>query len=123
MKVKNEKLFKRKRRHLRIRRKVFGTPERPRLCVFKSSRHIYAQIVDDTKGHTLAAASSLAVSESEPDGGLSRKASQARQVGKMIAEVAKERGIKRVAFDRGGFIYHGRVAEFAKAAREGGLEF
>jgi len=123
MKVKNEKLFKRKRRHLRVRRKIFGTPERPRLCVFKSARHIYAQLIDDTRGHTLAAASSLGLPAGKLANGTSRKMAQAREVGKLIAERAKEKGITKVRFDRGGFLYHGRIATLADSAREHGLEF
>lgn len=123
MRVSNEKLFKRKRRHLRVRRKVVGTPERPRLCVFKSTRHIYAQVIDDTHGHTLAAASSLKLLAGKGENGATRKIFQAREVGRIIAERAKAKGITKVKFDRGGFLYHGRVAALADSAREHGLEF
>jgi large subunit ribosomal protein L18 len=125
MKIRNEKNYKRNRRHLRVRRKIIGTPERPRLCVFRSTRYIYAQIIDDTRGHTLAAASSLKLVPS-PEAGekkTGRKLIDARTVGKAIAEAAKAKGISKVAFDRGGFRYHGRVAALASAAREAGLEF
>lgn len=105
-------------RHERLRKKVVGTPERPRLAVFRSVKHIYAQIVDDTKGHTLAAASSV---EKEVTGGGNKDGAKA--VGAKLAERAKEKGISAVVFDRGGFRYHGRVAALADGAREGGLEF
>lgn len=109
-------------RHQRVRKKVLGTPERPRLCVYKSLRYIYAQIIDDTKGHTLVAASSL---ERELRSKLrsTKDDEAAKAVGKLIAERALEKGIKRVVFDRGGYLYHGRVASFAEAARGAGLEF
>jgi large subunit ribosomal protein L18 len=125
MKIRNEKNYKRNRRHLRVRRKIIGTPERPRLCVFRSTRYIYAQIIDDTRGHTLAAASSLKLVPSPETGEkkTGRKLIDARTVGKAIAEAAKAKGISKVAFDRGGFRYHGRVAALASAAREAGLEF
>ncbi|WAM32438.1 50S ribosomal protein L18 [Caldicellulosiruptor naganoensis] len=109
-------------RHKRIRKKVFGTAERPRLCVYKSLKYIYAQIIDDEKGHTLVAASSL---EPEIKSRLSSTKSieAAQYVGKVIAERAKEKGITKVVFDRGGYPYHGRVKALADAAREAGLEF
>ncbi|WP_041727162.1 MULTISPECIES: 50S ribosomal protein L18 [Caldicellulosiruptor] len=109
-------------RHKRIRKKVFGTSERPRLCVYKSLKYIYAQIIDDEKGHTLVAASSL---EPEIKSRLSSTKSieAAEYVGKVIAERAKEKGITKVVFDRGGYPYHGRVKALAEAARQGGLEF
>jgi large subunit ribosomal protein L18 len=111
----------RAKRHRRIRVKVSGSPERPRLNVFRSLQHIYAQVVDDTRGHTLAAASTL-----DPDlrASLSGdKSARARAVGRAVAERAKERGISKVVFDRGGYLYHGRVKALADAAREAGLEF
>lgn len=112
----------RKIRHKRVRKKVFGTPERPRLCVYKSLRYIYAQIIDDTKGHTLVAASSL-----EPELRTKLKSTKdtgaAKAVGRLIAERALAKGIRKVVFDRGGYPYHGRVAALAEAAREAGLEF
>ncbi len=107
------------KRHGRIRRNIVGTAERPRLNVFRSLNHIYAQIIDDEKGVTLAAASSLDKGF-EAYGG---NADAARAVGKRVAEVALEKGIKAVVFDRGGYIYHGRIAALAEGAREGGLEF
>jgi large subunit ribosomal protein L18 len=106
--------------HKRIRRKIQGSQERPRLAVFRSVNHIYAQIIDDSNGVTLVAASS-----NEPDqrGRTGGNVSEARDVGKLIAERAKAKGINRVVFDRGGYIYHGRVRSLAEAAREAGLEF
>jgi len=180
-KLKSPKDRKRKRRHLRVRRKIVGTTERPRVCVFRSNLHIYAQIVDDLTGQTLVAASSLKVTvprqkpaaASEPtepaaaaveapeaapeapkgkkkgdkaadkkgdkkgdkksdkkgdkkgekkDRPVGRKILQAREVGRLLAEAAKAKGIKKVRFDRGGYLYHGRVAALAQALREGGLE-
>ena len=170
-KTKNEKTYKRERRHLRVRQKVVGTPEKPRLCVFKSSKHIYAQIVDDTTGRTLLSVSSLKLGplavpqapESKPEaaepaaeakpvaktetkgkgkekdkgkgkekppekkekkvwmGG--QKTAAAREVGRLVAEAAKAKGISAVCFDRGGYLYHGRVAALADAARRNGLRF
>ena len=110
------------RKHERVRKKINGTPERPRLNVYRSLNHMYAQIIDDTKGHTLVCASSLdeAVKNKVRCGG--NKAS-AREVGKLVAERALEKGIKAVVFDRGGYLYHGRVRELAEGAREAGLEF
>ena len=102
------------KRHKRVRAKLSGTPERPRLNVFRSEKNIYAQIIDDVAGNTLVAASSL-------DKGGNKAA--ARAVGKLVAERAKAKGIDVVVFDRGGYLYHGRVAELAEGAREGGLEF
>ena len=112
----------RERVHVRIRRKLRGTTERPRLTVFRSTAHIYAQVIDDTKGVTLVAASST----EKADGG--KKATggnvaAAKEIGKRVAERAKENGIDKVVFDRGGYIYHGRVKALAEAAREGGLAF
>ncbi len=105
------------RRHRRVRKKVIGSPERPRLAVFRSNRHIYAQVIDDVAGRTLAAASTLVV-----DGDGDPKA-KAKAVGVQVAEKAKAAGVTRVTFDRGGFRYHGRVQALADGAREGGLEF
>jgi large subunit ribosomal protein L18 len=109
----------RKKRHKRVRYKISGTPERPRLNVFRSERHIYAQIIDDTKGVTLYAASSL--EKGFKGAGSNKEAAQ--KVGKKVAERAVKGGIEDVVFDRGGYIYHGRVKELAEAAREGGLKF
>ena len=109
----------RAKRHVRVRSKVSGTPERPRLCVFRSEKHIYAQVIDDVNGKTLAAASSV-----EKDfEGLGSNKEAARKVGNMVAERAKAKGIESVVFDRGGYVYHGRVQELAEGAREGGLDF
>jgi len=107
------------KRHKRIRAKVIGTPERPRLNVFRSEKNIYAQIIDDAAGKTLVAASSV---EKDFEGSGSNKEG-ARKVGKLVAERALKKGIEEVVFDRGGFIYHGRVQELAEGAREGGLKF
>ena len=106
----------RQRRHLRVRKKVSGTAERPRLVVFRSDKHIYAQLVDDDTGRTIATVSSTKVGEG-------KKSDRAAEVGKQVAAVAKDRGITRVVFDRGGYKYHGRVKAVADGAREGGLEF
>ncbi len=112
----------RRRRHLRVRKKVFGTPERPRLAVYRSNKHIYAQIIDDTKGHTLAFASTL---DKELREKLEKTWSKeaAREVGKLIGKRALEKGIEKVVFDRGGYKYHGRIKELADGAREAGLKF
>jgi large subunit ribosomal protein L18 len=108
----------RQRIHTRIREKLSGTAERPRLNVFRSLNHIYAQVIDDQKGETIAAASSLQLKLTS--GG---NVAAAKEIGKSIAEKAKEKGVKKVVFDRGGFLYHGRVKALADAAREAGLEF
>ena len=107
------------KRHKRVRGKISGTPERPRLNVFRSNANIYAQIIDDVNGVTLASASSI---EKGFEGATGNKEA-ARKVGKTVAERAKAKGIDTVVFDRGGYVYHGRVAELAEGAREGGLEF
>lgn len=107
------------KRHKRVRGKVSGTAERPRLCVFRSEKHIYAQVIDDVAGKTLVSASSV---EKDFEGSGSNKAA-ARKVGKNVAERAVKAGIEEVVFDRGGYIYHGRVMELAEGAREGGLKF
>jgi large subunit ribosomal protein L18 len=110
------------RRHNRIRRKVFGTSDRPRLAVFRSNQHIYAQIIDDSRHHTLVSASTL---EPEIKAGLDSGSNcdASTQVGKLIAQRSIEKGIHQVVFDRGGKLYHGRVKALAEAAREGGLDF
>ena len=105
-------------RHERVRKKISGTPDCPRLCVYRSLNHIYAQIIDDVAGNTLCSASSV---EKGFVGGGNKEA--AEQVGKMIAERAIAKGIEEVVFDRGGYIYHGRVQALADGAREGGLKF
>ncbi len=110
------------RRHARVRKHVSGTAERPRLCVFRSSSNIYAQIIDDTAAKTLVSASSLdkEIKANLKNGG---NKEAAKEVGMQIAKRALDKGIKQVVFDRGGYIYHGRVAELAAGAREGGLDF
>lgn len=119
---KNAKRVARERRHARIRRNVVGTSERPRLNVFRSLGHIYAQIIDDSVGHTLVAASTQDRQVRDALEGL-EKTAQAKLVGKLVAERAKEKGITTVVFDRGGYMYHGRVKALADGAREGGLDF
>jgi large subunit ribosomal protein L18 len=103
------------RRHRRVRKKVSGTPERPRLAVYRSNRHVYAQLIDDTSGRTLASAAT--------SGNGDKPVALAKKVGSEIAEKAKAQGISRAVFDRGGFMYHGRIQAVAEGAREGGLEF
>jgi len=110
------------RRHRRVRKKIFGTPDRPRMNVFRSSTEIYVQIIDDFQGYTLASASSIDAALRPELDGLSN-IEQAQKVGKAIAERAKEVGITQVVFDRGGYQYIGRVKALAEAAREGGMEF
>ena len=110
------------KRKKRIRMKLQGTAARPRLCTFRSSKHIYAQLIDDDKGHTMVAASSLEKSESERKE-IGDKTAIARQIGKIVAERAIEKGIKNVVFDRNGFLYHGRIKAVSEGAREGGLKF
>ncbi|MHB1536336.1 MAG: 50S ribosomal protein L18 [Acidimicrobiales bacterium] len=110
----------RARRHHRVRKHVSGTAERPRLAVFRSNRHIVAQVIDDRAGRTLAAASSV---EKDLRSGATGNRSTASTVGRLVAERARAAGVTRVVFDRGGFLYHGRVAAVADAARAGGLEF
>ena len=109
-------------RHQRVRKKVYGTPERPRLCVFRSLKAIYAQVVDDAQGHTIAAASSLEPEIKSSGSGLS-KTEVSKIVGKAIADRTKSAGASSVVFDRGGYLYHGRVKALAEAAREEGLVF
>ena len=110
----------RARRHFRVRKRITGTAERPRLVVTRSARHLVAQIVDDSKGYTLASASTM---EKDLRAQSSDKTKKARTVGQLVADRAKAKGVTQVVFDRGGFAYHGRVAAFADALREGGLEF
>ena len=116
---KEDKNKTRQKRHLRVRNHIIGTPERPRLNVFRSLSNIYAQVIDDVKGVTLVSASTLD-KEFEGYGG---NIEAAKAVGKAVAEKAVAAGIKSVVFDRGGYVYHGRVAALAEGAREGGLEF
>ena len=110
----------RTRRHFRIRKKISGIPARPRLVVNRSSRHMTVQLIDDLAGHTLASASTLEADVRALDGD---KKARAAKVGQLIAARAKDKGIDKVVFDRGGYDYHGRIAALADAAREGGLEF
>ena len=120
--TKVDKNKSRQKRHLRVRKRISGTAERPRLNVFRSSKHIYAQLIDDQKGVTIAAASTLdkEISDSIKNGG---NVDAAQKVGALIAERAKAAGISNVVFDRGGYLYHGRIKSLADAAREAGLEF
>ena len=115
-----ERRRSRTRRHARLRKKVSGTPARPRLVVNRSSRHIVVQLIDDVAGHTLAAASTLEADVRAVEGD---KKAKATKVGELIAARAREAGVTAVVFDRGGYLYHGRIAALADAAREGGLEF
>ncbi len=115
---KADRNVRRKQRHVRVRGKVNGCSERPRLCVYRSSKNIYAQLIDDVNGHTLCSASSV---EKDFNGGANVEA--AREVGKKLAERAKTLGIENVVFDRGGYLYHGRVKALAEGAREAGLQF
>ncbi len=117
-----DKRQRRRRRHRSLRKKLFGTPERPRLCVYRSLKHIYAQVIDDLGGRTLVAASSRSpevrdACQEQP------KTAAATLVGQEVARRAREAGIEKVTFDRGGYRYHGRVKALADAAREGGLQF
>lgn len=107
------------KRHARVRGKISGTPQRPRLNVYRSTKHIYAQLIDDVNGVTLASASSM----DKAFEGVGGNIEGARKVGEMIAERAKEKNIEEVVFDRGGYLYHGRVQQLAEAARENGLKF
>ena len=118
-----KKLTGRKRRHVRVRAKVYGTPQRPRLNVFRSSAHIYAQIVDDEAGHTIVAASDLEQEVLDRAGDGAAKVARAKVVGQVVAERLKEKGYSAVVFDRGGFLYHGRIKAVADGAREAGLNF
>jgi large subunit ribosomal protein L18 len=118
MKAKPHMMTAREKRHNRVRARMTGTAERPRLNVFRSLNNIYAQVIDDTKGHTLVAASTLDKEVSD-----AVKIEQAKAVGKLVAERAKGAGISKVVFDRGGYLYHGRIKALAEGAREGGLDF
>lgn len=119
---KADKNANRLQRHKRVRRKISGTSQRPRLCVFRSSNNIYAQIIDDTKRVTLVAASSL---EAEVKSAVNHTGNKeaAKKVGELVAKKAVEKGITEVVFDRGGYLYHGRIQELAEGAREAGLKF
>lgn len=121
MRAQVDRASARERRHYRLRRRIVGVPERPRLSVFRSLHHIYAQVIDDAAGRTLAAASTVDTELAGKVGGNNIEA--AKMVGELIAKRALERGIRSVVFDRGGHIYHGRVKALADAAREAGLDF
>ena len=110
------------RKHVRVRKKISGTAAKPRLAVFRSARHIYAQVIDDVAGSTLVAASTLDEALKGREGNQGNK-DAARAVGKLVAEKALDKGIRQVVFDRGGYLYHGRVKELADGAREAGLQF
>jgi large subunit ribosomal protein L18 len=118
--VSGQRRLSRTRRHTRLRKKIHGTPARPRLVVNRSSRHMFAQIIDDVAGHTLASASTMEADVRALDGD---KKARAAKVGELLADRAKAAGLSAVVFDRGGYNYHGRIAALADAAREGGLEF
>ena len=118
MRAKPYMLTPRQKRHNRVRARVIGTMERPRLNVFRSLNHIYAQLIDDVRGHTMVAASTLDQAVAEAP-----KIEQAKAVGKLVAERARAAGINKVVFDRGGYLYHGRIKSLADGAREGGLDF
>jgi large subunit ribosomal protein L18 len=120
--ISEQHLLARKRRHRRVRKKISGTAERPRLNVFRSLRHIYAQIIDDDRGRTLVAASTQDPALRDQLAGLDKTA-QAKVVGQALAERAQAKSVRQVIFDRGGYKYHGRVKALADGAREGGLEF
>jgi large subunit ribosomal protein L18 len=120
MNISHARRLSRARRHFRVRKKVAGTPARPRLVVTRSSRHIYAQVVDDLAGHTVASASTLDDTLRSAEG---NKTDRAKNVGRLVAERAKAQGVAAVVFDRGGYRYHGRVAALAEGAREAGLDF
>ncbi|MEW6501925.1 MAG: 50S ribosomal protein L18 [Thermodesulfobacteriota bacterium] len=117
----NPTLLARQKRVKRIRKKIAGTPERPRLRIFKSAKHIYGQIIDDTVGRTIVAMST--VNKDFDRGDAKDKTAVARQVGIKLAQLAKAKGVEKVVFDRGGYIYHGRVKALSDGAREGGLDF
>ncbi len=123
-KLRKSRGLQRKRRHLRVRNKVLGTAERPRLCVFRSLKNIEGQVIDDGAGRTLIGLSTLAAELKDFTAeGKNRRVEEAKAAGKLLAEKAKAKGVTAVVFDRGGYKYHGRVKAFAEGAREGGLEF
>ena len=117
------KRARRDKAHLRVRKRVRGSSERPRLSIYKSLRYIYAQVIDDERGHTLAEASSSDPAIREALGAATAGKEAAKRVGELVAQRAKEKGVEKVVFDRGGYIYHGRVQALADAAREKGLQF
>ncbi|MDP3879653.1 MAG: 50S ribosomal protein L18 [Dehalococcoidales bacterium] len=120
--TRDEPRVARRRRHIRVRAKVKGTPPQPRLCIFRSLKHVYAQVIDDTQGQTLTSASTLDQEIREAAAGKSRT-DKAELVGALIARRALSKGINRIAFDRGGYQYHGNIKAMADAARKGGLKF
>ena len=120
----NERSIGRRRRQARVRKKVLGTDARPRVCVFRSNKHIYAQVISDDRGTTLASASTLtAASPGAAQGKTGKGVAAAKQVGLALAKICKDKNITRVVFDRNGFLFHGQVKAVADGAREGGLEF
>jgi len=119
--VANRRVGARVKRHRRIRKRLCGSAEVPRLCVFRSAHHIYAQIIDDAQGRSLCGISTLSPEIRDEIKGL-KKTEKSRRVGLLIARLAREKGVERVAFDRGGYLYHGRVRALAEGAREGGLK-
>ncbi len=121
--VSRDRRLARAKRKVRVRKKISGTAERPRLTIFRSRKAMYAQMVDDTKGHTLAMASSRKPGETEIPEGMAGKCADAYLVGRAIAEKAKAQGVESVVFDRSGYLYHGRVEALARGARDGGLKF
>jgi large subunit ribosomal protein L18 len=118
----NERRVRRQRRHRRVRKKVLGTTERPRLVIYRSLNHVEGQVIDDTRGVTVGGLSTLGAGIKDEGAELS-KSERGRLAGKLLAERAREQGVTKVVFDRGGYLYHGRVKAFAEGAREGGLEF
>ncbi len=120
---KKKNIDRRTKLKFKIRKKIFGTPEKPRLVVFRSNKHIYAQVVDDVNHRTLLQVSTLSKEVKERINGVSGKVAKAKVVGNLVAENAKNLNISRVVFDRGGYLYHGRVKAIADGAREGGLKF
>ncbi len=121
--TKHDRRAARDRRHARVRKHVLGTPERPRLAVFRSNHHISAQVIDDTAGHTVAAASTYEADVRKSLKGVAANADAAAVVGRAVAERARAAGVSKVVFDRGGYLYHGRVKALADAAREAGMDF
>ena len=122
MSITNPKQVARLKRQKRIRKTTQGTPQRPRLCIFRSARHIYAQVIDDTVGQTLASASSMEATVRQRSD-FENMVSVAAHIGKLVAERAQENGVKQVVFDRNGFLYHGRVKAVSEGARKSGLDF
>lgn len=119
----NKRQVARIKRQKRIRKNVVGTTRRPRLCVFRSARHIYAQVIDDTNGQTVATASSMEKDIRDLGAGSGDKKAVANRIGKLVAERALAKGINQIVFDRNGFLYHGRIQAVSEGAREGGLKF